>query len=85
MVNHGFILSIYTFDPNNIPIEFSAPVSGVDLRKNPMMKDRIPSPTALEGPEPKSGHWPEVTDPTPEAERKAYPGEGMILSEGDNP
>jgi len=26
VINHGFIHSIYSFDPNNIPIEFSAPV-----------------------------------------------------------
>ena len=28
VIDHGFIHSIYAFDPNNIPIEFSAPVSG---------------------------------------------------------
>ena len=26
VIDHGFIHSIYAFDPNNIPIEFSAPV-----------------------------------------------------------
>jgi catechol 2,3-dioxygenase-like lactoylglutathione lyase family enzyme len=81
VVDHGFIHSIYTFDPNNIPIEFSAPVPGVDIRKRPAMKDKKPSTVALEGPEPQSGHWPEVTRPTPQEDRLVYPGEGMDLLE----
>jgi catechol 2,3-dioxygenase-like lactoylglutathione lyase family enzyme len=84
VVNHGFIHSIYTFDPNNIPIEFSAPVPGVDIRKQPKMRDKKPTPVALEGPEPQSGHWPERVGPTPPEERHAYPGEGMILVEDDS-
>ena len=32
VVDHGFIHSIYAFDPNGIAIEFSAPVPGVDVR-----------------------------------------------------
>ena len=32
VIDHGFIHSIYAFDPNNIPIEFSAPVAQVDIR-----------------------------------------------------
>lgn len=79
VIDHGFIHSIYTFDPNNIPIEFSAPVSGVDIRKNPKMKDTAPSAAALEGSEPQPGHWQNVNLPIPEAERKLYPGEGIVL------
>jgi catechol 2,3-dioxygenase-like lactoylglutathione lyase family enzyme len=81
VINHGFIHSIYTFDPNNIPIEFSAPVSGVDLRKDPKMKDRTPTAAALEGPEPQTGHWPDAATPTPFPDRAVYPGEGMVLAE----
>ena len=66
VVDHGFIHSIYAFDPNNIPIEFSAPVSGVDVRKNPKMIDIDPSSVTQEGPFPQPGHWTEVTRPTPE-------------------
>ncbi len=84
VINHGFIHSIYAFDPNNIPIEFSAPVAGVDLRKYPKIKDRQPTPTALEGPDPQAGHWPAVTEPTPPEDRIAYPGEGMILAENES-
>ncbi len=85
VINHGFIHSIYAFDPNNIPIEFSAPVSDVDIRKHPKMKDRTATEVTLEGPDPQAGHWPEVTKPTPYRDRIAYPGEGMTLAEGGDP
>jgi catechol 2,3-dioxygenase-like lactoylglutathione lyase family enzyme len=81
VLDHGFIYSIYTFDPNNIPIEFSAPVPGVDIRKYPRMKDKQRSAVAQEGPEPQPGHWPETKRPTPPGERQVYPGEGVILTE----
>lgn len=81
VLNHGFIHSIYTFDPNNIPIEFSAPVPGVDIRKRPRMRDKQRTPVAQEGPEPQPGHWPEPSSPTPHDERQVYPGEGVILTE----
>ncbi|MFP4532532.1 MAG: VOC family protein [Desulfobacterales bacterium] len=81
VMDHGFIHSIYSFDPNNIPIEFSVPVAGVDLRKNPAMKDRYPSAAALEGPDPQPGHWPAPKESVPEAERLIFPGEGLVLSE----
>ncbi len=79
IIDHGFIHSVYAFDPNNIAIEFSAPVIGVDIRRYPKMKDKKPLPTALEGADPQPGHWPEITNPTPKDERRVYPGEGMIL------
>jgi len=81
VLDHGFIHSIYTFDPNNIPIEFSAAVPGVDVRKNPKMRDKGPSVIAQEGPEPQPGHWPAPAQLTPQADRRIYPGEGMILVE----
>lgn len=81
VVNHGFIHSIYSFDPNNIPIEFSAPVPGVDLRKRPTMRDTKPGTVALEGPDAQAGHWPEPTTPTPREERMVYPGEGTTLTD----
>jgi len=84
IIDHGFIHSIYAFDPNNMAIEFSAPVPGVDVRKVPKMKDIEPTSVTLEGSEPQSGHWPEVTGPTPEDERMVYPGEGVVWREGDD-
>jgi catechol 2,3-dioxygenase-like lactoylglutathione lyase family enzyme len=79
VIDHGFIHSIYAFDPNGIPIEFSANVKGVDIRQEPRLVDWAPSAIALEGPEPRPGVWPEVTRPTPSAERRAYPGQGNDL------
>ena len=84
VIDHGFIHSIYAFDPNNIPIEFSAPVPEVDIRKHPKMKDRHPSPITLEGAEPTAGHWPQVTRPTPLNERMIYPGEGEVFTESND-
>ncbi|QJB55781.1 VOC family protein [Pseudodesulfovibrio sp. zrk46] len=79
VVDHGFIHSVYAFDPNNIPIEFSAPAKDVDVRKTPVMADTSPCAEALKGPEPRPGMWPEVTEPTPEAEREVYEGEGDVI------
>lgn len=79
IVDHGFIHSIYTFDPNHIPIEFSSPVPEVNIRKKPRMMDKKPTPIAQEGPEPQAGHWPEVKNPTPKEDREVYPGEGLIF------
>jgi catechol 2,3-dioxygenase-like lactoylglutathione lyase family enzyme len=79
VIDHGFIHSIYSFDPNNIPIEFSSPVPGVDMRVHPKMKDKNPTSIAMEGAEPQGGYWPEVRRPTPDEERSVYPGEGTTL------
>ena len=79
VIDHGFIFSIYAFDPNHIPIEFSVAVPGIDMRKRPQMKDRRPSRVASEGPEPKPEKWPPVTHPTSVADRAVYPGEGAIF------
>jgi len=81
IIDHGFIHSIYTFDPNNIPIEFSAPVQQVDVRKRPKMRDKQPSAVTLEGSEPQPGHWPRAAGPLPEEGREIYPGEGRVLAE----
>lgn len=81
VVDHGFIHSIYAFDPNNIPIEFSAPVPGVDIRKHPVMVDSDPSEEGRKGPEPRAGVWPSVTEPTPEEDKAVYEGEGAAIRE----
>lgn len=81
VIDHGFIHSIYSFDPNNIPIEFSAPNEQVNLRKQPQMRDRQPPAEALEGPDAQPGIWPGPENPTPEEDRMVYPGEGTIFSD----
>ncbi|MCK8602031.1 VOC family protein [Desulfoferrobacter suflitae] len=82
VIDHGFIHSIYAFDPNGIPIEFSCHVEGRDIRKNPVMKDASPSTVTKEGPQPQMQKWPQVGRPTPVQERKIYPGAGSELFHG---
>ena len=81
VIDHGFIHSIYAFDPNGIPIEFSHN-TGVDIRKTPQMRDKKPSPVTLEGSEPKTEAWPPVSAPTPRSARRVYPGAGSELFHG---
>ena len=80
IIDHGFIHSIYSFDPNHIPIEFSAPVEGVDVRANPMICDTHPSKAAREGADPVPGRWPAADAGTPVSDDRVYPGEGRIFS-----
>lgn len=82
VVDHGFIHSIYSFDPNNIAIEFSAPAGGLDLRANPVMADSEPTAEALRGADPVPGAWPPVPRPTPPSDRVVYEGMGSELAEG---
>ena len=84
VIDHGFIHSIYTFDPNHIPIEFSATVPGINIRKHPSMRDKRPTAVSQEGPEPQPGVWPEELTRTPPEERMVYPGEGMSLTENED-
>lgn len=81
VVDHGFIHSIYTFDPNRIAIEFSAPIKTVDIREYPVMTDSEPCAEARKGPEPQPDAWPKVTVSTPENERAVYEGEGDTIRE----
>ena len=82
VIDHGFIHSIYAFDPNGIPVEFSHVVEGIDVRKKPVMSDRAPTTFAREGPEPRFEKWPRVENPTPKNERPVYPGAGSELFHG---
>jgi catechol 2,3-dioxygenase-like lactoylglutathione lyase family enzyme len=77
-IEHGFIHSIYSFDPNQIPIEFSAPVASVNLSSHPKMYDQHPLPIALEGADPVSGCWPAPSE-IPADQKIIYPGEGSVF------
>ncbi len=79
VIDHGFIRSIYTYDPNGIPLEFSHNVSAVDIRRHPILADRAPTAVTREGSEPRLQQWPEVTEPTPQDERVITPGAGSDL------
>jgi catechol 2,3-dioxygenase-like lactoylglutathione lyase family enzyme len=57
-VDHGYFHSIYAFDPNGVPIEFTADVPGRSLREIPRMSDRNIGDIAREGHDPQPGKWP---------------------------
>jgi catechol 2,3-dioxygenase-like lactoylglutathione lyase family enzyme len=82
VIDHGFIHSIYTYDPNGIPIEFSRSIPECDIVKYPVMAERAATDFAREGSEPQPGKWPPVTAPTLKQERKVYPGAGSELFHG---
>jgi catechol 2,3-dioxygenase-like lactoylglutathione lyase family enzyme len=84
LIDHGFIHSIYTHDPNGIPIEFSYTVETIDIRAKPQMKDDDPSQVTLEGPEPKPDVWPKVINKTQASQKIVYPGAGSELFHGKN-
>jgi len=84
ILDHGFIYSLYSFDPNNIPIEFSWANPEFDLRKTPRMQDSKPAFEARKGPDPLPDVWPEVSEPTLPQEQKIYPGEGSELRSKKN-
>ena len=73
LIDHGFIVSLYSFDPNNIPIEFSWSVPEYDVHSHPIMIDSHPTPAALEGSEPRLGRW--RTADADESDLGIYPGE----------
>lgn len=82
VIDHGFIHSIYSHDPNGIPIEFSWNVGGIDVRKNPRMADLQPSSITQEGPEPQPDKWSPADRSTPPDERRVYPGAGSEMFHG---
>ncbi len=75
VVDHGFVRSLYAFDNNGIPIEFSSPVSGIDLARQPALADSDPPAAAREGSEPVPGCWPQPT-PLTEEDKILVRGEG---------
>jgi len=75
-MDQGFVRSIYSFDPNGVPVEFSVAVAAADLRTTTRFVDRDPGAVALEGTEPQPGVWPAPEQATSESERRFYPGAG---------
>ncbi len=81
-IDHGFIHSIYSFDPNGIAIEISYSVPGIDMRSSPVMVDSSPCEAALEGPDPRLNHWPPAREAMSYQARDLFPGEGEELVDG---
>ncbi|MHC4556352.1 MAG: VOC family protein [Planctomycetota bacterium] len=82
VIDHGFIHSIYAFDPNGIPIEFSWSVEGKNIHAEPVMADAEPTTLAREGVDPQPERWPAVKHPTAPAQRRIYAGAGSELFHG---
>jgi len=80
-IDHGIVHSLYTFDPNGIPVELSWGTGEMDLHGTPRMMDAAPSAVTLEGCEPQPGKWP-IARPTKDAQRKVHPGDGLDLVRG---
>lgn len=78
VIDHGFIRSIYAFDPNGIPLEFSLP-AGMDLEHRDVHCDREPTSVALEGSTATAPSPLPAAKKTPRAERVVYPGFGAEL------
>lgn len=62
IIDHGFLNSIYTFDPNGIPLEFSCLVDEVDLDESPVFVDRYPGESIKAGLKPDYSRWPECSE-----------------------
>lgn len=81
IVDHGFAYSIYSYDPNGVPIEFASPKPGVDLYANPKLADESKSEIAAQGTEPVPGNWPDAG--APPHDPPVVKGEGSELFDGD--
>jgi catechol 2,3-dioxygenase-like lactoylglutathione lyase family enzyme len=84
MMDHGLIHSIYTFDPNGIPVEFCCYVEGCNLMEYPVLADTERVPAAMEGSEPNESYWPPVDSPFTEDEKVIIPGEGSETFKSSN-
>ena len=76
-VDHGTIWSIYFFDPINIPLEISWEI--MTVTSPPAIEDESPMAIASEGAKPQPGHWPKVTNPTPQSQMTAHDGNGHAM------
>ncbi len=75
MIDHGSFHAVYSFDPNGIPIKFCCDAEELQSCGGVILHDANPPPAALEGSEPQPDKWPEVTNPTPTAERLVKTGD----------
>ncbi len=79
IIDHGFIYSIYSYDPNAIPIEFTYSKESINIRENPVMGDPNPSGITLEGNVPQNNMWPTPEYSYNEEDHPIIKGEGSEL------
>ncbi|MBF0585075.1 MAG: VOC family protein [Magnetococcales bacterium] len=77
MIDHGWFCSIYSYDPNGIPIEFSCDVPAHDISRQPLLNDEGAAEVDGNVVDPRSDLWPEPIPVLPE-ERVIVPGEGAF-------
>ena len=82
VLDNGFIHSIFSTDPNGIQLEFCYKTDKFDIHEKLRMIDPASSDVTKEGIGPFPDKWPSVKKPTPENERKIYPGELIKLFKG---
>ena len=79
-IDHGIFWSIYFFDPhNNIPLE--ATWQFMELEQMPAITEDDPLAIAAEGADAQPGHWPEISNPTPESDMRAQSGNAHPMRE----
>ncbi len=79
MIDHGFLRSIYSYDPNHIPVEYNCIVPGVSLFDQPQLHDPHAPPAAKAGAEPRCKTSPEGVA----SERVVIKGEGHTFFRRD--
>jgi catechol 2,3-dioxygenase-like lactoylglutathione lyase family enzyme len=78
-VDHGFIWSIYFYDPNGIPLELSWEL--MEVTNPPAVSEEVPLPIVAEGSEPRPEMWPKVVKRTPPEQFAATSGNGYVMRE----
>ena len=74
-IDHGFLTSVYTHDPNGIALEFTVRRPGREPVENPVLAEARPTAEAREGPPPRPDRWP-PPDPLTEDEKVIHAGVG---------
>ncbi|WP_130471909.1 VOC family protein [Candidatus Magnetaquicoccus inordinatus] len=78
VIDHGYCYSIYSYDPNGIPIEFTCDNPSHDLSRELVVKQGLNIPPELLVCDPLPGCWPKPQPILPE-ERVMVEGDGKEL------
>jgi catechol 2,3-dioxygenase-like lactoylglutathione lyase family enzyme len=62
LIDHGFLLSFYTHDPNGIPLEFTWVVPGLEPSVTPVFMTSRPEGVSFPSVTPDPTRWPECND-----------------------
>lgn len=79
VIDHGFFHSLYSFDPNGAPIEFTWEDPEAHLESRQFFAEAAHTKGSLEGRAPVPERWPPPCEVSDE-DRLVFPGEGSELS-----